>query len=163
VPVAGHHAVSASRSQMTTSSVCISAKRPPCAVDENDAGHAGIDRLVVMNAVPSEENIVVGVSLLNIEREDTKGLPSQISDDAPRKALLDKAQAEQAIVVEGILMRLGEMLDRPPSDQRGRNWTGHSRFRKNAARIGKIPCGFGLFAMRMCWRAFRSVADPLGY
>ena len=53
-----------------------------------------------MNAVPSEENIVIGVSMLNMSWEDTKGLPSQILMKAPRKALLDKKQAEQAIVVK---------------------------------------------------------------
>jgi len=66
---------------------------------KNDAGMLVFDRCV-MNAVPSEENIVVGVSLLNMSWEDTKGLPSQILMTAPRKALLDKAQAEQAIVVK---------------------------------------------------------------
>ena len=54
----------------------------------------------IMNAVPADENIVIGVSLLNLSWEDTKGLPSQIVMRAPRKALLDKAQAEQAIVVK---------------------------------------------------------------
>jgi hypothetical protein len=55
-----------------------------------------VDSARSLDAVPSDEQVAVGISLFYWKWENREGLPAQIVMHAPRKALLESANAAQA-------------------------------------------------------------------
>jgi hypothetical protein len=58
-----------------------------------------VDSARSLDSVPSDEQVAVGISLFYWKWENHEGLPAQIVMHAPRKALLQSANAEQAPIV----------------------------------------------------------------